>query len=239
MLEHVRGATTEQDSARTSLSVRSSDETLLSHRPWIVAMAEQLERPGVEVADLIQAGLLGVILAAKYFDPTAASFASYAAWWARAKMQSVIDMEEFVVLPPESERTWSPKLGRRVDGEDHSAPLALDWAEGPEAEELAGRSEYSAFFAGAPSMEEPYAREQDDPPDSDELGRRFLAGAAQQPADAMDHPASLELEGSGEHPQVRTGELYMRMCIRGAEDRIDPLITELPINAATRVPRRG
>jgi hypothetical protein len=184
-------------------------------------------------------------------------------------MQAILDMEEFVVEPPEREcartlrlrvermtRSLRRRLGRSPTDEElvgalgvspsqlalvrnksgqretqtlHHEPMAIDWTVGPDAEDLAGRSEYSTFNAGSPSTAPPYAPAPFDPPSADSLGRYFLARAVQQPRDAMDHPAARELEGTGEHHQTRSGELYMRTRVSGAEDRADPLITYLPV----------
>jgi hypothetical protein len=246
------------------------ETALAAQRACVLELARQLGRPGVQDEDLVQAGFLGVLMAAKCFDVSVGTpFDVYACWWARSKMQEVLDMAQYVVEPPEREcaralrmrvermsHTLRERLGRSPTDDEliaalgapagevalvrnksgqratqtlHHAPTSIDWTLGPDAGELAGRSEYSASLAGRASVDEPYAPRPSDPPSSDGLGRYFLARAAQQPLDAMDHPAAVELEGTGERHQARTGELYMRTRVSGAEDRADRLITHLPM----------
>ena len=59
-----------------------------SHLPFVVKMARKYRNYGPSLQDLIQEGTIGLLRAAKRFDPGRdVRFATYAMWWVRAAIQ--------------------------------------------------------------------------------------------------------------------------------------------------------
>ena len=69
---------------------------------FVVAYAKRYRCHGVSVLDLIHEGNLGLIEAARRFDPTRnVKFITYAVWWVRESMMHVLsDQTRAVSFPP-------------------------------------------------------------------------------------------------------------------------------------------
>jgi RNA polymerase primary sigma factor len=72
-----------------------------SNLRFVVSVAKQHQCPGMQLADLINEGNLGLIKAAERFDETKGfKFISYAVWWIRqAILQSTSELSRLVKLP--------------------------------------------------------------------------------------------------------------------------------------------
>lgn len=67
---------------------------------FVISVAKQFQNQGVELADLISAGNIGLITAAKRFDETKGfKFCSYAVWWIRQAMMKALEQSSIVTLP--------------------------------------------------------------------------------------------------------------------------------------------
>ncbi len=80
----------ERDLARRSRDGDRDATTRLvnSHLPFVVKMARKYRNYGPSLQDLIQEGTIGLLRAAKRFDPGRdVRFATYAMWWVRAAIQ--------------------------------------------------------------------------------------------------------------------------------------------------------
>lgn len=70
---------------------RALHELTAAHMRLVVAMAGRFRRYGLSLADLIQEGHVGLLEAAKRFEPARdIRFSTYASWWIRASMQDFI-----------------------------------------------------------------------------------------------------------------------------------------------------
>lgn len=115
--------------------------------------------------------------------------------------------------------------------------------ERPDARELGGESEDSLRRAGMSpdgrEHEADHEREheaglepgpedrEDLAADADDLGRRFLEDATQQPRRERSR-SDAEHEGTGDEPLTTMGEQYIRDLEPGASDDTDPLTTRAP-----------
>jgi RNA polymerase primary sigma factor len=67
---------------------------------FVISVAKQFHGPGIELGDLIQAGNMGIIIAAERFDHTKGfKFISYAVWWIRQKIMEHLQQEKIIRMP--------------------------------------------------------------------------------------------------------------------------------------------
>jgi RNA polymerase sigma-32 factor len=71
--------------------VEAAHRLITSHLRFVVKVAFEYRSYGIKLADLIQEGNIGLILALKKFDPYKGHrFVSYAVWWVRACIQAFV-----------------------------------------------------------------------------------------------------------------------------------------------------
>jgi RNA polymerase primary sigma factor len=79
---------------------KSEDKLIEANLRFVVSVAKQYQNFGVSLDDLIQAGNLGLIEAAKRFDVTRGfKFISYAVWWIRQHINEEIRKSKTIKLP--------------------------------------------------------------------------------------------------------------------------------------------
>jgi RNA polymerase primary sigma factor len=84
---------------------------------FVISVAKQYQRPGVYLEDLVNEGNLGLLHAAKKFDPkTGNKFISYAVWWVRAYIQSHIGNNSRAIRIPINKNVTLSTFKNRVDG---------------------------------------------------------------------------------------------------------------------------
>ncbi|MES0207903.1 sigma-70 family RNA polymerase sigma factor [Mesorhizobium sp. M0028] len=81
-------------------------EIVEAHRPLVVAAARKFSRSPVPAEDLIQEGNIGLMIAAKKFQPERGlRFSTYAQWWVRHEITEAVIIGATVVKPPITNKT--------------------------------------------------------------------------------------------------------------------------------------
>ena len=84
--------------ADAALSSAERDRLVVDHMPLVASIARGYRHYGVGVDDLIQEGAIGLMRAAKRFDPARGThFSTYAVWWVKATMRNFIFRNCFIV----------------------------------------------------------------------------------------------------------------------------------------------
>ena len=101
-------------------------ERLIARHGYLVAReAARYRTWHIDQADLIQAGILGLLIAARRFDPErAAPFAAYAHTWVRKEIQRAISQQEFPAVLPAGLIGRTVALRRALDDNGSSLNLA-------------------------------------------------------------------------------------------------------------------
>ena len=112
---------------------RDRDEAALSHLVesnlrFVVSYARRYRGCGVSILDLIHEGNLGLIEAARRFDPSRnVKFISYAVWWVRqAMVHAMSDQTRAFSFPPRLLAT----LGRQTADVSLNDPIGSAWHDG-------------------------------------------------------------------------------------------------------------
>lgn len=109
--------TVEQESALARRAFRGDEEaqeTLARHNVrFVVSVAKKFQNRGVPLMDLIGEGNLGLMTAARKFDPDrGVKFISYAVWWIRQAIQAAIARHGRPVRVPLNRTADLNRLGR-------------------------------------------------------------------------------------------------------------------------------
>lgn len=135
--------------------------------PLVSALARRFRTEGLEQADLIQEGVVGLLRALERYDPTrGVPFAAYATWWIRQALQDArSDFIRPFRLPPKALRQLSQLKSehqRIYQAEQRSAAVA----------ELAQRTSIDLEQANALTVADARVRSLDEPVDAshDEVG---------------------------------------------------------------------
>lgn len=80
---------------------KAEDKLITSNLRFVISVAKQYQHNGIELVDLIQEGSLGLIIAAKKYDPSKGfKFISYAVWWVKqAIVKAISDQCRVVRIP--------------------------------------------------------------------------------------------------------------------------------------------
>lgn len=97
---------TPEEEVELARRIKEGDEVALNrlvkaNLRFVVSVSKQYQNQGLSLGDLINEGNLGLIKAAKRFDPTKGfKFISYAVWWCRQSiMQAIAECSRMVRLP--------------------------------------------------------------------------------------------------------------------------------------------
>lgn len=91
--------------------MQARNELVRANLRFVISVAKSFQRSGVELADLISEGNIGLITAAERFDPTYGfKFDSYAIWWIRQSIMRALDKVTRAVHVPSNVASQMSKL---------------------------------------------------------------------------------------------------------------------------------
>jgi RNA polymerase sigma-32 factor len=100
-------------------------ELLAAHRRLVVSVVARYTRAGLSTADLVSEGNLGLLEAARRFDPAhGVRFSVYAVWWIRARIGRFVAANRRIVPAP------STRNARKLFAKLRSCERALEQAHG-------------------------------------------------------------------------------------------------------------
>jgi RNA polymerase primary sigma factor len=111
---------TPEEEKETSRLARKGDEAAMTHMieanlRFVVSVAKGFRNRGLSFLDLINEGNLGLIKAAKTFDPErGVRFVSYAVWWIRQSILAAIMDKADMVRIPQSQSKKIRKISKKV-----------------------------------------------------------------------------------------------------------------------------
>ena len=118
---------------------RALERMVQGNLRFVVSVAKNYQNMGLDLEDLISAGNMGLVTAAKRFDETRGfKFCSYAVWWIRQSILQAISKEGRTVSLPANQLSLLSKMGQeasRLEQELHRAPTAEEVTERLEANE--------------------------------------------------------------------------------------------------------
>ena len=119
--------------------VRALERMVQGNLRFVVSVAKNYQNMGLELVDLISAGNIGLVTAAKRFDETRGfKFCSYAVWWIRQSILQAISKEGRMVALPANQLSLLSKMGReasRLEQELQRTPTAAEVTERLDANE--------------------------------------------------------------------------------------------------------
>ncbi|MEF3255836.1 MAG: RNA polymerase sigma factor RpoD/SigA [Deferribacterales bacterium] len=109
------------------------NKLVLSNIKFVVSMANRYKNAGVSLSDLINQGNLGLVEAAKRFDPDkGVKFISYAVWWIRQAMIQLLAEQSGTVKLPIKQASLLYRINGAIENlskELHREPTAEEIAE--------------------------------------------------------------------------------------------------------------
>lgn len=112
---------TPEEEKRIGAAAQKGDEKALTHLieanlRFVVSVAKGYRNRGLSFLDLINEGNLGLMRAARSFDPErGVRFVSYAVWWIRQSILAAILDKGGIVRVPQSQVKKMRKLGKQVE----------------------------------------------------------------------------------------------------------------------------
>src|SRR5579871_4706007 len=112
---------TREEEQKVSRAAQKGDEKALTHMVesnlrFVVSIAKGYRNRGLSFLDLINEGNLGLMKAARTFDPErGVRFVSYAVWWIRQSILAAILDKADIVRIPQSQTKKIRKINRQVE----------------------------------------------------------------------------------------------------------------------------
>ena len=235
-----------EEEAALGLKARAGDEAAIGELAtrnlrFVVSVAKKYQHRGVALGDLIGEGNVGLLTAARRFDPAlGVRFISYAVWWIRQSIHAAIARQGSIVRLPEGRAAELARMRRAADA------LRQELLREPTLREVAEASGVAPRVARATgvgrtadvSLDAPLNVDggltlldritTDEDADSDagvataELGERLRTALATLPArDARILRLHFGLEAGREHTLIEIGALIgvTRERVRHLRDR--------------------
>ena len=116
---------------------RALERMVQGNLRFVVSVAKNYQNMGLDLEDLISAGNMGLVTAAKRFDETRGfKFCSYAVWWIRQSILQAISKEGRTVSLPANQLSLLSKMGQEASRlEQDRTPTAEEVTERLEANE--------------------------------------------------------------------------------------------------------
>ena len=113
---------------------RAMERMVQGNLRFVISVAKNYQNMGLELEDLISAGNIGLVTAAKRYDETRGfKFCSYAVWWIRQSILQAIAKEGRTVVLPANQLNMLSKMGREA------SRLEQELGRTPTAEEITER----------------------------------------------------------------------------------------------------
>ena len=113
---------------------KAFEQLVLGNVRFVITVAKHYQGCGLDLPDLISAGNIGLVTAAKRFDETMGNkFCSYAVWWIRQSILQALAKEGRMVALPANKVTMLSKIGKE------SARLEQELQRMPSRTELTDR----------------------------------------------------------------------------------------------------
>lgn len=94
---------------------KALDKLVKSNLRFVISVAKQYERLGLDIEDLISEGNIGLIKAAKRFDETRGfKFISYAVWWIRQSIMGALNDKSRLIKIPSSKFVEFSKINNKL-----------------------------------------------------------------------------------------------------------------------------
>jgi RNA polymerase primary sigma factor len=139
------------------------DELVRGNLRFVVSYAKRFHSPEVSFLDLINEGNIGLIQAARRFDPErGVKFITYAVWWVRQAISNALSEQWGAIRLPHKQATLHSRLGRVKEAltralgrEPTMAEIALEAGlKVADAENLMGMTRSSESLSGVFGLEE-------------------------------------------------------------------------------------
>ena len=94
---------------------RALERMILGNVRFVVSVAKKYQNMGLELPDLISAGNIGLVIAAKRFDETMGNkFCSYAVWWIRQSILQALTKEGRTITLPSNQLGLLSKMNKEI-----------------------------------------------------------------------------------------------------------------------------
>jgi len=135
------------------------------HLPLVISIATKRMNQDIDIEELVQEGILGLITAAEKFDPQRGfQFSTYATWWIRQAINSYVIRRGDIISKPSNFTSYIKRLLKTTDS------LETKLGRKPDIDEIAASSEMNktmvrqlqALIPGTLSLNTPVSKDMDD-----------------------------------------------------------------------------
>jgi RNA polymerase primary sigma factor len=103
---------------------KAADQLILANLRFVISIARQYQNVGIELSDLISEGNLGLIKAAKRYNPSLGNkFISYAVWWIKQCILQCINDNSRMIRIPINLSNELIKIKKQLNYDPEQTPL--------------------------------------------------------------------------------------------------------------------